>query len=40
VSWTERADRWMYRAKGLGKNRVLGDGLQAGIGPDALPDKR
>jgi diguanylate cyclase (GGDEF)-like protein len=40
VSWTERADRWMYRAKGLGKNRVLGDGLQAGTGPDGLPDNR
>jgi diguanylate cyclase (GGDEF)-like protein len=25
-SWTERADRWMYRAKGMGKNRVMGDG--------------
>jgi diguanylate cyclase (GGDEF)-like protein len=25
-TWTERADRWMYRAKGMGKNRVLGDG--------------
>jgi diguanylate cyclase (GGDEF)-like protein len=25
-AWTERADRWMYQAKGLGKNRVLGDG--------------
>jgi diguanylate cyclase (GGDEF)-like protein len=24
-SWAERADRWMYRAKGLGKNRLLGD---------------
>ena len=39
ASWTERADRWMYQAKGMGKNRVLGDGLQAGVGPDALPDK-
>jgi diguanylate cyclase (GGDEF)-like protein len=25
-AWTERADRWMYRAKGMGKNRVMGDG--------------
>jgi diguanylate cyclase (GGDEF)-like protein len=25
-AWTERADRWMYQAKGMGKNRVLGDG--------------
>jgi diguanylate cyclase (GGDEF)-like protein len=24
-SWTDRADRWMYRAKGMGKNRVMGD---------------
>jgi diguanylate cyclase (GGDEF)-like protein len=30
--WTERADQWMYRAKRLGKNRVLGDG-------SALPDE-
>ncbi|HLZ27141.1 MAG TPA: GGDEF domain-containing protein [Chloroflexota bacterium] len=25
-AWTERADRWMYQAKGMGKNRVMGDG--------------
>jgi len=24
-AWTERADRWMYQAKGMGKNRVMGD---------------
>jgi diguanylate cyclase (GGDEF)-like protein len=34
--WTERADRWMYQAKRMGKNRVLGDGSPA-PDPDADP---
>jgi diguanylate cyclase (GGDEF)-like protein len=36
-AWTERADRWMYQAKGLGKNRVLGDGSPLADTPQSMP---
>ena len=32
-SWMDRADQWLYRAKGMGKNRVLGEAAAATLEP-------
>jgi diguanylate cyclase (GGDEF)-like protein len=32
-SWMDRADQWLYRAKGMGKNRVLGEAAAAALEP-------
>jgi diguanylate cyclase (GGDEF)-like protein len=29
-SWMDRADQWLYRAKGMGKNRVIGEATAGG----------